>query len=111
MKVNIHATTSASKELVPLTELSKIIHTPVISNSDLNDTSEDHTLSGMKRKIETTPLIQKQYPSDLDDSNRSEKKITDKKHDNIKNLAQQLQAEREKEDEQLNPNAISKISE
>jgi hypothetical protein len=28
----------------------------------------------------------------------------------IKNLAQQLQAEREKEDEQINPNAISKIS-
>jgi hypothetical protein len=72
----------------------------------------EEDLMGMKRRIETTPLIQRPAMNDEQrmDGNRNDRKVHDKKHDNIKNLAQQLQAEREKEDEQINPNAISKIS-
>lgn len=72
----------------------------------------EEDLIGMKRKIETSPLIQRNDSINNDnrmDGNRNEKKILDKKQDNIKLLAQQLQAQREKEDEQLNPNALSKI--
>lgn len=74
---------------------------------------------GMKRRIETAPLIQpqeknKELESSMDgnrhDGNGNEKKVLDKKHDNIKNLAQILQAEREKTDELLNPNPVSKIN-
>ena len=85
-----------------------------LSNKDsINESSnKDTEYLGMKRRIETTPLIQKSNNFDnLMDNNRNEKKINDKRHESIKNLAQQLQAEREKEDEQLNPNALSKISE
>ena len=76
---------------------------------------QEEDLVGMKRRIETTPLIQRPsggaLPDELRmDGNRNERKVHDKKADSIKNLAQQLQAEREKEDEQIAPNAISKIS-
>lgn len=76
---------------------------------------EEEDLVGMKRRIETTPLIQRPSGGSLPDEqrmdgNRNERKVHDKKADSIKNLAQQLQAEREKEDEQNAPNAISKIS-
>jgi hypothetical protein len=74
-------------------------------------------LMGMKRRIETSPLIQPSKESSLDKEDnhnnhnpRAVKGIHDKKHDNLKNLAQQLQAEREKEDAEIAPNAISKIS-
>jgi hypothetical protein len=72
----------------------------------------EEDLMGMKRRIETTPLIQRPAMNDEQrmDGNRNDRKVHDKKQDSIKNLAQQLQAEREKEDEQINPNAISKIS-
>jgi len=73
----------------------------------------EEDLIGMKRKIETSPLIQRNDSINNDnrmDGNRNEKKILDKKQDSIKLLAQQLQAQREKEDEQLNPNALSKIA-
>ena len=72
----------------------------------------EEDLMGMKRRIETTPLIQRPAMNDDQrmDGNRNDRKVHDKKQDSIKNLAQQLQAEREKEDEQINPNAISKIS-
>jgi hypothetical protein len=72
----------------------------------------EEDLMGMKRRIETSPLIQRPAMNEDQrmDGNRNDKKVHDKKHDNIKNLAQQLQAEREKEDEQINPNAVSKIS-
>ena len=71
----------------------------------------EEDLMGMKRRIETTPLIQRPAMNDDQrmDGNRNDRKVHDKKQDSIKNLAQQLQAEREKEDEQINPNAISKI--
>lgn len=77
--------------------------------------SHEEDLVGMKRRIETTPLIQRPSGGTLPDDqrmdgNRNERKVHDKKADSIKNLAQQLQAEREKEDEQIAPNAISKIS-
>lgn len=86
------------------------------------ESAED--LMGMKRRIETSPLIQPPKMGDLesnmdkeDDSNnknnhnpRGVKGIHDKKHESLKNLAQQLQAEREKEDAEIAPNAISKIS-
>jgi hypothetical protein len=76
---------------------------------------QEEDLVGMKRRIETTPLIQRPSGGTLPDEqrmdgNRNERKVHDKKADSIKNLAQQLQAEREKEDEQIAPNAISKIS-
>lgn len=76
---------------------------------------QEEDLVGMKRRIETTPLIQRPSGATLPDEqrmdgNRNERKVHDKKADSIKNLAQQLQAEREKEDEQIAPNAISKIS-
>jgi hypothetical protein len=73
--------------------------------------TEDN-LMGMKRRIETSPLIQRNgnnMEENRMDGNRNEKKVQNKKSESIKNLAQQLQAEREKEDEVLNPNAISKI--
>jgi hypothetical protein len=76
---------------------------------------QEEDLVGMKRRIETTPLIQRPTGGTLPDEqrmdgNRNERKVHDKKADSIKNLAQQLQAEREKEDEQIAPNAISKIN-
>jgi hypothetical protein len=74
---------------------------------------EDESLMGMKRRIETTPLIQRPTANVDDqrmDGNRNDRKVHDKKQDNIKNLAQLLQAEREKEDAEINPNAISKIT-
>jgi len=76
---------------------------------------QEEDLVGMKRRIETTPLIQRPSSGTIPDEqrmdgNRNERKVHDKKADSIKNLAQQLQAEREKEDEQIAPNAISKIS-
>jgi hypothetical protein len=68
---------------------------------------------GMKRRIETTPLISRSESISQEqnrmDGNRNEKKVQNKKNESIKNLAQQLQAEREKEDEVLNPNAVTKI--
>jgi hypothetical protein len=77
-------------------------------------------LMGMKRRIETSPLIQRpsamtsneqDSPGEENNHNpRGVKGIHDKKHDSLKNLAQQLQAEREKEDAEIAPNAISKIS-
>ena len=75
----------------------------------------EEDLVGMKRRIETTPLIQRPSSGTMPDEqrmdgNRNERKVHDKKADSIKNLAQQLQAEREKEDEQIAPNAISKIN-
>jgi hypothetical protein len=77
--------------------------------------TQEEDLVGMKRRIETTPLIQRPSGGTLPDDqrmdgNRNERKVHDKKADSIKNLAQQLQAEREKEDEQIAPNAISKIN-
>jgi len=84
--------------------------------NDINDLSKDeNNLYGMKRKMETSPLIQRnekdlQNVPNRMDGNRNEKKILDKKNDSIKLIAQQLQAQREKEDEQLNPNALSKIT-
>lgn len=78
------------------------------------ETITEENLIGMKRRIETSPLIQRNNEHVIDDSrmdgNRNEKKVHNKKAENIKNLAQMLQAEREKEDEALNPNAVSKIS-
>jgi hypothetical protein len=76
---------------------------------------QEEDLVGMKRRIETTPLIQRPSSGTIPDEqrmdgNRNERKVHDKKADSIKNLAQQLQAEREKEDEQIAPNAISKIN-
>jgi len=68
----------------------------------------EEDLIGMKRRIETAPLFQKGEQV-LDDEPRVEERKT-QKNENIKNLAQLLQAEREKEDENLNPNAISKVN-
>lgn len=75
-------------------------------------------LMGMKRRIETSPLIQRPAREEMvterdgeeNHNPRGLKGIHDKKHDNLKSLAQQLQAEREKEDAEIAPNAISKIS-
>jgi len=85
-------------------------------NSDPSDTKTENL--GMKRKIETEPLIKRNQETPKDmyddenrmDGNRNEKKVFEKKNDSIKLIAQQLQAQREKEDEQLNPNALSKIT-
>jgi hypothetical protein len=66
--------------------------------------------AGMKRRIETTPLIQKTPPPEEERNNDVEKKVN-RKNDSVKSLAQQLQAQREKEDEQMNPNAVTKLKE
>lgn len=66
---------------------------------------EEEDLKGMKRRIETTPLFNNKS---IVEEERVEKKT--QKNENIKNLAQMLQAEREKEDEHLNPNAVSKVN-
>jgi len=95
-----------------VTEITKLPELPQEQPAKENVT-EDENLMGMKRRIETTPLIQRPTANVDDqrmDGNRNDRKVHDKKQDNIKNLAQLLQAEREKEDAEINPNAISKIT-
>jgi hypothetical protein len=71
------------------------------------------------RKIEKIPLISPKTDSSappvidedqLPAPSIAERKKMNEKRNDIKSLAQQLQSQREKEDEMLNPNAISKLS-
>lgn len=85
-------------------------------NDNHNDMYQEENLMGMKRRMETSPLIQppSQRP-DIElanhrmDSQRNDKKMTDKKNESIINMAQSLQAQRERDDESIHPSAISKI--
>ncbi|NDE13759.1 hypothetical protein EBZ80_02400 [bacterium] len=90
--------------VVPREEMSPPPPPMVTQPSDPSD--------GMRRRIETTPLIQKTTVVDEErkDENGVEKKMS-RKNESIKSLAQQLQAQREKEDEQMNPNAVTKLKE
>lgn len=65
---------------------------------------------GLKRKIDSTPLIPPKELKEEErmDGNRNDIKVMQKKND-IKSLAQQLQAQREMDDEIQNPNAVSKV--
>lgn len=105
------STTKTLLDLPNTIQPSEIKNIPKTEPIAVEPITEDN-LMGMKRRIETSPLIQRNgnnIEENRMDGNRNEKKVQNKKSESIKNLAQQLQAEREKEDEALNPNAISKI--
>jgi hypothetical protein len=83
--------------------------------NDLNDqfTDQEDSLIGMKRKIETAPLIQPHSSNQMNIKEENENKINikfDKKNESILNIAQSLQAQREKEDESVHPKALSKLN-
>jgi len=99
------------KKMTSLPEKTLIVSEESPKTKILNlDTKSIENL-GMKRKIETSPLIPPKEIAEESrmDGNRNDKKVLDKKND-IKSLAQQLQAQREIEDEMLNPNAVSKLT-
>jgi hypothetical protein len=98
-----------------------VSHTDSVLSSSPNEIptllTEKEDLMGMKRKIDTNPLIEPQSNiSDTEesmyrmDNNRNEKKMSDKKNDSILNIAQLIQAQREKEDEAIHPTSHSRIS-
>jgi hypothetical protein len=114
---NLHGATVAAEKReppLPVEPLGPLPPTPQQQQQQQNfDQDVGDSDLGMKRRIETTPLISRSESISQEqnrmDGNRNEKTVQNKKNESIKNLAQQLQAEREKEDEVLNPNAVTKI--
>lgn len=104
------------QELQSIEDITMKTNTIKENNSNNNIISQEYTpenLVGMKRKIETSPIIepnQSHVDINLLDNRNEIKKISDKKHDSILNMAQNLQAQREKEDETFHPSAITKIN-
>ena len=94
---------SSFQEIMPIQEIPS--SHPEEKTTVVDSSSDDNPpYTGMKRHIETTPLIQQPSAEEENmrmDGNRNEKKITDKKNDSILNMAQSLQSQREKEDEAL----------
>jgi len=72
-------------------------------NQNQNQNQSESSSSTMTRKIDTTPLIDPQSRNESSlrmDSHLHEKKVLEKKSENnILNIAQQLQSQREQEDE------------
>lgn len=73
-------------------------------------TEEEPTMEDNKRSMSSAPLIIKQEENTPQKNEEKHVKGVKKSTgDSVQNMAAQLQAEREKEDENLHPNALSKV--
>lgn len=97
------------KPFVDLSEM--VMDKKVVEEEKLSELSE---LSKTSRQIDTAPLIMSPKEDEVEDLMDQQQKVKGVKKSgggemSIQNMAAMLQAEREKEDEAHNPNALSKM--